>query len=58
MSGSAYLDEFLYFGQEFTEIDQWRDRILSKALLVVLVRHWTKESGPTEIAEDYSNPLV
>ncbi len=37
MSGSAYLDEFLYSGQEFTEIDQWRDRILSKVLLIVLV---------------------
>ncbi len=37
MSGSAYLDEFLYSGQEFTEIDQWRERILSKVLLVVLV---------------------
>ncbi len=36
MSGSAYLDEFLYSGQEFTEIDQWRDRILSKVLLVML----------------------
>lgn len=36
MSGSAYLDEFLYSGQEFTEIDQWRERILSKVLLVTL----------------------
>ncbi|MBA2688082.1 MAG: PAS domain-containing protein [Gemmatimonadaceae bacterium] len=36
MSGSAYLDEFLYSGQEFTEIDQWRERILSKVLLVML----------------------
>jgi PAS domain S-box-containing protein len=35
--GTAYLTEFLYSGQEFTEIDQWRERILAKVLLVILV---------------------
>ena len=35
--GTAYLNEFLYSGQEFTEIDQWRERILAKVLLVILI---------------------
>lgn len=35
--GTAYLNEFLYSGQEFTEIEQWRERILAKVLLVSLI---------------------
>ena len=35
--GTAYLNEFLYSGQEFAEIDQWLERVLARVLLVVLL---------------------
>lgn len=37
MDSTAYLDEFLYSGQEFAEIDRWRERILDTVLRVMLV---------------------
>jgi PAS domain S-box-containing protein len=54
--GTAYLNEFLYSGQEFAEIEQWRARILTRVLLVIFslacvavlpALYFTITAGPT-----------